>query len=170
MVMNSKLLLLLVVLFAVVTVQTFAQNGNCGEVIVNVKKGTIAKLKPTATVEKIQAALPCFTGVTKEDEGYNCGGGVFYINNDFYAYTGRDYWEIRANFKGTWDTKLIGCKPADIEFQYGDPVREERIPGYKVMFFKMKYGCIRVQFGMNSGRSEEVGIHYKPASEVELCY
>jgi hypothetical protein len=168
--MKLRLLYLSLLFITLSVPQVKAQNGNCGEVVVNVKKGTLNKIKPTASMEKIQEVFPCFTGVTKEDEGYNCGGGVFFINSDFYAYTGRDYWEIRANFKGSWDTKLMGCKPADLEFQYGDPVREERIPGYRVLFFKQKYGCIRVQFGITSGRSEEVGIHYKPAAEVELCY
>jgi hypothetical protein len=167
--MKSKLFFLVVMaLFSLG--KAFAQNGNCGEIMVSVKKGTVNKVKPTATMDKIQEIFPCFTGVTQEDEGYNCGGGVFFIKNDFYAYTGRDYWEIRSTFKGTWDTKLLGCKPADIEFQYGDPIREERIPGFKVAFFKAKYGCIRVQYGIQSGRSEEIGLHYKPAAEVELCY
>jgi hypothetical protein len=168
--MKSRSLYLWLFVLLLSSGSAWAQSKNCGEIIVNVKKGTINKIKPTASMEKIQEVFPCFTGITKEDEGYNCGGGVFFINSDFYAYTGRDYWEIRANFKGTWDTKLLGCKPADIEFQYGDPVREERIPGYKVLFFKQKYGCLRVQFGIASGRSEEIGIHYKPAAEVELCY
>jgi hypothetical protein len=168
--MKTKLLIVLVIVLGFSGIQAFAQNGNCPELIVSVKKGTVNKIKPTADIEKIQQVFPCFTGVTREDEGYNCGGGVFFITSDFYAYTGRDYWEFRGKFKGSWDTKLLGCKPADIEFQFGDPIREERIPGYKVMFFKQKYGCIRIQFGIQSNRSEEVGIHYKPAAEVELCY
>ena len=101
---------------------------------------------------------------------YNCGGGIFYIDNDFYAYTGRDYWEIRGKFNGSWSNKLLGLRPADLEFRYGDPVREEKIPGYKVQFFKQKYGCLRVQFSVQSGRSEEIGIHYLPAEKVILCY
>lgn len=168
--MKTKLLFVLVAVLAAGFSTGIAQNGKCPEIDINVKKGTINKLKPTASMEKIQAALPCFTGVTQESEGYNCGGGVFFINNDFYAYTGRDYWEIRLNFKGNWDTKLLGCKPADIQFQFGDPVREEKIPGYKVFFYKQKYGCLRVQYGVGSGRSEEIGFHYAPAAEVELCY
>jgi hypothetical protein len=168
--MKSKLLFVCLLVCFVSGASMFAQNGKCGEISVNLKKGTINKLKPTASMDKIQDALPCFTGVTGEDEGYNCGGGVFFINNDFYAYTGRDYWEIRAKFSGSWDTKLLGSKAPDIAFQYGDPVREEKIPGYRVLFYKTKYGCIRVQFGVASGRAEEIGIHYKPANQVELCY
>ncbi|MEY3444047.1 MAG: hypothetical protein RLZZ519_2328 [Bacteroidota bacterium] len=168
MTMKLKLLLILVMLGFGLSVS--AQNGNCPEIVVNIKKGTINKLKPTTTMDKIEAALPCFTGVTQESEGYNCGGGVFFINHDFYAYTGRDYWEIRKEFKGSWDTRLLNLKPADLEFRYGEPVREEKIPGFKVQFFAQKYGCLRVQFSVESGRSEEIGIHYLPAEKVELCY
>jgi hypothetical protein len=170
MCMKSKLLSIVLGLLFLPIAGLFAQNGNCGDIYVDVKKGTINKVKPTATMDKIQAAFPCFTGVTQEDEGYNCGGGVFAINHDFYAYTGRDYWEIRGKFKGGWSSKLLGLKPADLEFRYGDPVREEKIPGYKVQFFKQKYGCLRVQFSVQTGRSEEIGIHYLPADKVELCY
>jgi hypothetical protein len=168
--MNQKSLLLTVLLFFFAAASIMAQNGRCGEIYVDVKKGTINKLKPTSTMEKIQEDLPCFTGVTQEDEGYNCGGGVFFINNDFYAYTGRDYWEIRGKFKGNWSHKLLGLKPADFEFRYGEPVRQETIPGYNVQFFKMKYGCLRVQYSTTTGKSEEIGIHYLPAAKVELCY
>jgi hypothetical protein len=168
--MKMKLKLLLILMFLGIVLGGHAQNGNCPEIVVSIKKGTINKLKPNATMDKIQEALPCFTGVTKEEEGYNCGGGVFFINHDFYAYTGRDYWEIRKDFKGAWDNRLLNLKPADLEFRYGDPVREEKIPGYKVQFFKQKYGCLRVQFSVQSGRSEEIGIHYVPAEKVELCY
>ena len=168
--MKSRLLVGLMFGLLLSSVNVIAQSGTCEDIHVDIKKGTINKVKPTATMEKIQAALPCFSGVTKEDEGYNCGGGVFYINHDFYAYTGRDYWEIRGKFKGTWSNKLLGLKPADLEFRFGDPIREEKIPGYKVHFYKQKYGCLRVQFSVQSGRSEEIGIHYRPADKVELCY
>lgn len=168
--MNFRFLPVLLLLSLGIFANTFGQNGRCGEVYVDVKKGRINKLKPSVTMEKIQDALPCYTGVTQEDEGYNCGGGVFFIKHDFYAYTGRDYWEIRSGFKGTWSHKLLGLKPADFEFRYGEPVRQEIIPGYTVQFFKMKYGCIRIQFGDESGRAEEVGIHHTQASKVELCY
>ena len=169
--MKSRLLPVFCLLItALSATATLAQNGDCDKIHVDVKKGTINKLKPNAPMDKIQAAFPCFTGVTKEDEGYNCGGGVFFINHDFYAYTGRDYWEIRGKFDGTWSDKLLGLRPADMEFRFGDPIREEKIPGYKVQFFKAKYGCIRVQFNVQSGRSEEIGLHYVPADKVELCY
>lgn len=168
--MKTKLIAFLVAAMMMPLFGLWAQNGTCGEIYVSVKKGTINKLKPTTSMDKIQSALPCFTGITREDEGYNCGGGVFFINSDFYAYTGRDYWEIRKDFKGSWDVKLIGAKQPDIEFQFGDPIREEKIPGYKVWFYKQKYGCLRIQFNVNNNRVEEVGLHYKPASEVELCY
>ncbi|MFM2377033.1 MAG: hypothetical protein RLZZ165_2130 [Bacteroidota bacterium] len=148
----------------------WSQKANCSNIYVDVRKGTINKLKPTASIEKIVSVLPCFTGITREDEGYNCGGGVFFIDKDIYAYTGRDYWEIRANYKGTWSSKLLQLRPVDLQFRFGKPVREEKIPGYKVHFFNQKYGCIRVQFSVQTGLSEEIGIHYVPANEVELCY
>lgn len=169
--MKSKLLpVFCLLIFALSASSAFAQNGKCDRIYVDVKKGTINKLKPNAPMEKIQAAFPCYTGITKEDEGYNCGGGVFFIGHDFYAYTGRDYWEIRGKFDGTWSDKLIGLRPTDLEFRFGDPVREEKIPGYKVLFYKQKYGCLRVQYNVQTGRSEEIGMHYQSADKVELCY
>jgi hypothetical protein len=169
--MNFRLLVCLLLICGSPVLRAMAQgNGKCPPIYVDIKKGTINKIKPNATPEKMQEVFPCFTGITGEDEGYNCGGGVFFINNDFYCYTGRDYFEIRAKFKGEWSHKLLGLRAADLEFKYGSPVREEEIPGYKVHFFKMKYGCLRVQFSTTSKRAEEIGIHYVPASRVELCY
>ena len=112
--MTMKVKLLLIVMMLGCAMYVTAQNGNCPEIVVSIKKGTINKLKPTAAMDKIQATLPCFTGITKEEEGYNCGGGVFFINHDFYAYTGRDYFEIRKEFKGAWDTRLLNLKPTDL--------------------------------------------------------
>ncbi len=52
--------------------------------MVNLKRGTVNKLKLTASQDEVKAALPCSTGDTEECSDFNCGGGVFFLNNSFF--------------------------------------------------------------------------------------
>lgn len=66
-------------------------SGPCGNLYFDLKKGTLNDLKPDAPMYLVKSKLPCFTGETAEGSDINYGGGVFYINHDFFFYTHKDY-------------------------------------------------------------------------------
>lgn len=64
-------------------------------------------------MEKVKEKFPFFTGATEDGAGYNCGGGVFFLDHDFYFYTGRDYLEIRNDFRAKASMSLLGETKAE---------------------------------------------------------
>jgi hypothetical protein len=160
----KKLLFALLILFCS---SAFAQN--CDNLVVDLKKGTINGLKPTATQEQIKQKLPCFTGESEDGGEFNCGGGVFFLDNDFYCYTGKDYVEVRKKFTGTLSIAVLGLgKAAAIKkLGMGKAVRTQTEDDATYLFFKTAYGCIVLKVADN--KVEYIAMHSKPAAKVELC-
>lgn len=144
-----------------------ASDNGCEKLVVNLKKGRLNKTKPTASQDEIKSMFPCFTGSTEEGGAFNCGGGVFFLDHDFYFYTARDYLEIRSGFKGTVKGDWLKKSASDLTKTFGDPVREEVYGEKTIRFYKTKYGCLR--FVVVNDEIIEIGIHYQPAKDVELC-
>jgi len=139
----------------------------CAKLNVNLKKGELNGLKPTASQEKIREVFPCFTGSSEERSIFNCGGGVFFLDHDFYFYTGRDFLEIRDDFNGRIKGEWMGMSLFTLTTDFGNPVREEKLGNKEIYFFETKYGCVR--FILVNDKIVEIGIHYQPADKVELC-
>ena len=76
--------------------------------MVNLKRGTVNKLKLTASQDEVKAALPFSSGDTGEGSDFNCGGGVFFLTNSFFFYTGKDHVEFREKFKGKLSVAVLG--------------------------------------------------------------
>jgi hypothetical protein len=74
----------------------------------DVDKGTLNGVKGTASMDDVKKAFPCFTGESKEAGIANCGGGIFFLNHNFFFYTFNDYIEIRRDFKGKSSHNIIG--------------------------------------------------------------
>ncbi len=142
---------------------------SCDKLVANLKKGTLNGLKPTATQEQVKEKLPCFTGDSEDGGDFNCGGGVFFLNNDFFCYTGRDYIEMRANFDGKLSIPVLGLtKAAAIKkLGMGKAVRTEKDGDTQYLFFKTAYGCVRLN--IVDGKVYLVAMHSMPPAEVELC-
>ncbi len=141
----------------------------CDKLVADLKKGTLNGLKPTATQEQVKAKLPCFTGDTEDGSDFNCGGGVFFLDNDFFFYTGRDYIELRTKFNGKLSIPVLGLtKAAAIKkLGMGRAVRTEKDEETQFLFFKTAYGCVRLN--IVDGKVDQVAMHSMPAAEVELC-
>jgi hypothetical protein len=161
----KKVLLIPVILFC--SVSLAAQN--CDMLLVNLKKGTINGLKPTATQEKVKEKLPCFTGDTEDGSNYNCGGGVFFLNHDFYFYTGNDYIELRSKFNGTVSAAVLGLTEEEAvkNLKMGKAVRVEKNETDRYLFFKTGYGCVVLTITGSSVK--KIAMYQKPATKVSLC-
>lgn len=148
------------------SVSAFSQN-DCSKIYVDLKNGTVNNLPLTATMDQVRDSLSCFTGSTPEGEIANCGGGVFFLNHDFYFYTHRNYVEFRGKFKGELSDSLYGLHPNEIVKTFGPTVRYEKHGNTAYMFYKTSYGClqIRVQFDTIVAFS----MHAIKAKKVVLC-
>ncbi len=160
--------LIAISIFTFLFICSFAQD--CDNIVVNLKKGTINKLKPIATQEEVKAALPCSTGDTEEGGEFNCGGGVFFLDNDFFFYTDTDYVEIRKKFKGKLSIPVLGLTKAaaTAKLKMGKAIRiEKQADGREDIFFKTTYGCLRLELA--KGKVVTVAIHASKAKDIELC-
>lgn len=138
----------------------------CASLSVNLNSGKLNGLKPTAAMETVKKKLPCYTGESEETGLFNCGGGVFYIKDDFYFYTYRDYIEIRNRFSGSIQPNLLGMYKNDIKSRLAEPDKE--LDGGRVWLYSKHYGTLRVNFDLE-GKCVEIGIHAVPVDKVQLC-
>jgi hypothetical protein len=112
--------------------------GVCPELIVDLTKGTLNGLDGKASMVNVKKVLPCFTGETEEGAGYNRGGGVFYLDHDFFMYTGMDCINIRDKFQGKGLEKILGANLKDAIKLLGKLSRSES----DMSFVNTKFGCI----------------------------
>jgi len=138
----------------------------CTNLTVNLKAGTIKGLKATARMSTIKKKLPCFTGDTEEGSAMNCGGGVFYLNDDFYFYSGRNYIEIRSKFTGAVSPMVLGVTRTGVKDLLGMP--DKQLMYGRIWLYKMPYGTLRLNFSIEEG-CVEIGIHAASPAEVKLC-
>ena len=138
----------------------------CKKIQANLISGTVNGVKPTALMEAVKKKLPCFTGESEENDFANCGGGVFYLNDDIYFYTGRDYIEIREKFTGKTEPSLLGTYRDEVKSILG--VADKEIDGGRVLIYKKTYGALRVVFNMDD-KCVEIGIHAVAPADVQLC-
>ncbi|UPT66056.1 MAG: hypothetical protein M0D57_16400 [Sphingobacteriales bacterium JAD_PAG50586_3] len=138
----------------------------CDNIIADLYTGRVNGLKPTTSMSAVKKKLPCFTGESTEGGNVNCGGGVFYLNNDIYFYTGRNYIELRDKFSGRTEPALLGTQRRDAVTKLG--VADIEIDGGRVLIYKKPYGSLRLLFNME-GRCIEIGIHDSSPDKVELC-
>jgi hypothetical protein len=142
---------------------------SCDKLVADLKKGTLNGLKPTATQEQAKEKLPCFTGDSEDGGAFNCGGGVFYLDHDFFFYTGNDYIEFRKNFKGKLSIPLLGLSKAAAvkKAAMGKAVRTEKEGNTEYVFLKTGYGCLMLQ--IQNAKVTKVAMYAKPAKDAELC-
>ena len=150
---------------------------NCDNLFADLLKGTLNGVKPTDDMASIKVKLPCFTGDSEESGEMNSSGGVFYVNHNFFCYTGRDYIEMRRKFTGELSVPIFGLsKDAAIKkLGLGKEVRtivpdtDEESDGNKrtFLFFDTNYGCLVLLF--KNDKIEIVSMYNKPAKDAVLC-
>jgi hypothetical protein len=159
----------IVLISALAFVGLFAHAQSCDKLIADLKKGTLNGLKPTATQAMVTKKLPCSTGSTEDGSEFNCGGGLFFLKHDFFFYSGRDYIEFRAKFKGKLSIPVLGKLKDDAVklLKMGKAVRTEQDEEDTYLFFKTRYGCVVLK--ITDDKVKAVAMHAKPAADVELC-
>jgi hypothetical protein len=143
---------------------------------IDLDKGLVNGLKATTGLDTVKKMMPFFTSETAENPDYNCGGGVFYMHNDVYFYTGRDYVEIRTDFKGKLSHDILNRNIQEVTRLLGKPDDQVKPGGddesIMVVYFNKPYGCLRLNYNISTGNVYEIGIHTKPIleSKMDLCF
>jgi len=143
-----------------------APPAGCDSLQFDIVRGTLNGLKPAASQSEVKAALPCFTGDTEDGSAFNYGGGVFFLNHDFFFYTGRDFIEIRSDFKGSDTPQLLGADHATVRAQLGTAKGHGELPG--MAFHATDYGCARLRY--RGGAVVSLAAHAEPCDQVMSWY
>lgn len=139
----------------------------CDQLYVDVANGMINGLPATASMQEIKKQFPCFTGDTEEGAAYNCGGGVFFLDYNFYYYSGRDYIEVRYGFPGSMSDNLISLGVSEIVERYGDPVRKDESGDRTYYVYKAGYGSLVIVF--QQGKVYKFAMHTAKPGDAYLC-
>ncbi len=151
------------------SVTTFCKAQDCESLRVDLGKGTLNGVSPTASPEEVKKQLPCFTGETAEGESYNYGGGVFYLDHDFYFYTHQDYLEIRDEFTGTLSQPVMGATRKRLLALLGKhDATQKDDAGRTCLLYATTYGTLRLTLDHTTQTVVEVGIHAVKPAEVKL--
>lgn len=143
---------------------------DCSKLFVDLKKGTINDVKPTASHHEIKMTIPCSDGETEDGTNYYDGGGVWFLNRDFFYYTEQKYIRIGKNFKGLFNIPILGIsKNIAIEkLGLGKPIKIEGNEDffYQYIYLETKYGCLKLKIENNSGNVIEIRMYHVHAFQV----
>ena len=146
------------------TSSTVSYPADCSVLELDLQKGTLNGIRPSDKRELIKDRFNCFTGETEDGSAFNCGGGIFFLDHDFYFYTHRDYLEVRSSFIGNATPNIMGASVDEVKDKFGEP---QKIIKENTWLYKMPYGTLRVKFA--SKRVIELAIHSDKPENVELC-
>jgi hypothetical protein len=119
-------------------------------------------LSAASTLGEVKNFFPCFT--TEIPEADNNCGGVFYKDKDIYFYTGRDYIEVRQNFKGKLSLPLMGASRGSLFKWLGHPKMKDA--GWDA--FQTKYGTL-ILYYTKTGKINKLQITNKDTNTIKLC-
>ena len=136
----------------------------CDALVLDLRRGTLNGLAPTASPGAVKAQFPCATGESPEgDPVMNFGGGVFFLDHGFFAYTFRDFIEARVGFAGRTVPAVLG-EPADaVEAAFGAPARVDQ----EARLYATRYGCLRAETAAD-GTVRAVGVHAEPCTTLTV--
>ena len=137
----------------------------CPDFNVDILGGRINNvILPSSTIGQIKLNLPCFTSVQEESDTSNCGGKVFYKDNDVSFFTSRNYVEIGPAFKGKLSIPLMGASRNNL-FQYlGAP----QIKDIHWDAFQTAYGVLILYYD-NADKVNKIRFSTQKASSIKLC-
>lgn len=147
-----------------------APRPECELLNLDIKAGTLNGMTGLEELSEIKEKLPCYTGETEEGSGFNCGGGVFYLNHDFYFYSGRDYLEVRSKFDGTSSEIFWGKSSTDLEAVFGLPAKVSEYGGKEYYHFNRPWGVMVAEISESKGVELLQFHHGRQAHQIQLCY
>ena len=138
---------------------------DCSRLEADLDRGTLNGVPPTVGFNVAKTQFTCFTGETEEGSDFNCGGGVFFLDHQFFLYTHRDYIEMRKGFKGSVVQGLtFGMKRSDVVKIIGFPDVQ---PDVDTELYQKDYGTLRIEY--RYGELDIIALHAVSPDEVELC-
>ncbi len=177
--MKNLKLLPIILFFALIGLHAQGQDAAkspCDQLNLDFETGTLNGMAGTATADEVKKAFPCFTGETEENpDAMNCGGGVFYLDHDFFVYTAKDCITARKNFKGK-TTKTVLGQPASTALELMGTATEAFV--YTDEFFgeKTTYVQYAKDWGtlvllVNENVVQSIELHYgKKIGEIDFCF
>ena len=135
----------------------------CDALVLDLGRGTLNGLAPTASMDEVKAQFPCSTGETEEGSEFNFGGGVYFLDHDFYAYTHRDFFEVRQRFAGRTEPALLGEPLASATAAFGEPARVDG----SASLYERPWGCLRVETSGGEAVTE-LGVHAGSCASLEV--
>ncbi|MBS1744056.1 MAG: hypothetical protein JST81_13570 [Bacteroidetes bacterium] len=137
----------------------------CPEITINIMEGNINNvIQPNSTQGLIEKTFPCYTGDEPEGDSSKCGGTVTYADKDLVFYTGRDYIEIRQNFKGKLSIPLLGAARSSLFQWLGYP----KIKDVQWDAFQTAYGILILYYGSDS-KVNKIQMSTKSVNSIKLC-
>ena len=135
----------------------------CPPIQVEIISGNVNKLSPKSTLGEVKIALPCFSEVIEEPTGTNCKA-VIYKDRGIYFYTDRNYIEIRENFDGKMNPKLMGADRKSLFSTLGYP----KIKDISWDAFQMEFGILILYYD-KAGKINKIQISSKSVDNIKLC-
>jgi hypothetical protein len=136
----------------------------CPTFTVDILDGKIGEVTPSSTQGVIKSKFPCFTKAEDETAASQCGGVIFYNDKGLYFYTGRDYIEIKENFKGKLSIPLMGANRNNLFKWLGLP----KIKDINWDAFQMAYGILILYYN-KAGNINKLQISNKGTETIKLC-
>jgi hypothetical protein len=131
---------------------------------VDILAGTVNGVEPDYLPAQVKKNLPCFSSEEAEGSGSACGGVIHYGENDVYFYTGRDYIEIRQNFKGKLSIPLMGAARVNTFAALGNP----KIRDIHWDAFQTQYGTLILYYD-GSGKVNKIQFSSRSSDILTLC-
>ncbi len=149
---------------------------SCDSLFLDFEKGTINDLNGKASMDDIKKVLPCYTGSSPENnEGMNCGGGIFYLDHHFFYYTKADYIEVRNGFNGKTTLDVLGQPRFKVIELIGEPddsfsYTDEWLGGETIYSqYKKDWGTLVML--SSDGTISRVQLHFdKKIGEIDFCF
>ena len=161
--MKFPLLVLISVFASFVSVAQLKTTPVCPPVQVEIISGNVNKLSPKSTLGEVKITLPCFSEVIEEPTGTSCKA-VIYKDRGLYFYPERNYIEIRENFDGKMNPKLIGADRKSLFSMLGYP----KIKDITWDAFQMEYGILILYYD-KTNKINKIQISSKTVDNIKLC-
>lgn len=161
--MQKKLLLAILLISSTSCFAQLKTTPVCPTFSVDILDGKINELNPASTVTQVKEKFPCFTSSENEGTTGKCGSFAFYKDKGIYFYTGRDYIEIQAGFKGKLSIPLLGANRNSLFKWLGHP----QVKDVNWDAFQMAYGTLVLYY--KAGKVNKLQITTLGTNNIQLC-
>ena len=134
----------------------------CPTFKVDVLDGNVNRIHSKSTVGEVTKMFPCFTDKVENDEA-QCTR-VVYKDKGVSFFPGRNYIEIRENFKGTMEPALLGTSRGSLFRTLGSP----RMKDANWDAYQTQYGTLVVYYN-KAGKINKLQMSSRGTDTMKLC-